>query len=127
MGIKLLGYSERGLLNSLFYELSARDKSIELLGRLLNQAYFSGGGHAFKISEAQIFIEPSLSDFGDADTVLLIKNSGRKQTVFIEAKVKTFKKKEWLIKNEFEKFRAGVEDKKVSVSNLFAQLYQKQD
>jgi hypothetical protein len=73
-----------------------------------------------------IFIEQSLSDFGDADTVLFIENSGRKQTVFIEAKVKTFEKDNWRIHDEFEEFKRGVENERVSSSNLFTQLYHKQ-
>lgn len=125
MGIKLLGYSERGLINSLFYDLNYRDHDGKLLSGLLNRVYFPGGEHKFEISEAEIFIEPSLSDFGDADAVLLIKNSSRKQTIFIEAKVRTCEKDKWQIEDEFRDFKEGIELGRVGSSNLFTQLYHK--
>ena len=125
MGIKLLGYSERGLVNSLFYELSSRDQDGPLLSLLLNPVYFPDGERKFQIDEAVILIEPSLSDFGDADAVLFIENSGRKQTVFIETKVKTSAKDKWKIHDEFEEFKKGIKNERVSSSNLFTQLYHK--
>jgi hypothetical protein len=126
MGIKLLGYSERGLVNSLFYELNYKDRGGRLLSLLLNQVYFPDAERKFEINEALILIEPSLSDFGDADAVLFIKNFGRKQTIFIETKVKTSQKNNWRIHDEFEEFKRGVENERVSSSNLFTQLYHKQ-
>ena len=126
MGIKLLGYSERGLINSLFYELSLRNQGGRLLSLLLNLVYFPDGERKFQIDEAVILIEPSLSDFGDADAVLFIKNSGRHHTVFIEAKVKTSEKDKWRLHGEFAEFKRGVKNERVSSSNLFTQLYHKQ-
>jgi hypothetical protein len=125
MGTELLGYSERGLVNSLFYELSYKDPDGKLLGQLLDKVYFPDRKGSFKVSDVTILIEQSFSDFGDADVVLLIKNGGHNQTVFIEAKIKTNEKREWIIEDEFEKFRAGSESKKLSSSNLFTQLYHK--
>jgi hypothetical protein len=125
MGTELLGYSERGIINSLFYELSYKDRDGNLLGQLLDEVYFPDWKGSFKVSEVTILIEQSFSDFGDADVVLLIKNGNHKQRIFIEAKVRTYEKREWKIDKEFENFKAGIEPKKLSSSNLFTQLYHK--
>jgi hypothetical protein len=125
MRTELLGYSERGLINSLFYELNYKDPDGKLLSQLLDKVYFPDWKGSFKVSEVTILIEQSFSDFGDADVVLLIKNGVRNQTVFIEAKVKTSGKGGWKIADEFAEFRAGSEPKKLSSSNLFTQLYHK--
>jgi len=125
MGTELLGYSERGLINSLFYELSYKDPDGKLLGQLLDKVYFPDWKGSFKVTDVTILIEQSFSDFGDADVVLLIKNGVRNQTVFIEAKVKTSGKGGWKIADEFVEFKAGSEPKKLSSSNLFTQLYHK--
>lgn len=57
--------------------------------------------------------------------VFLLNNNGNKQTIFIEAKVKTFQG-DWNILKEFEKFSEGVaksDPPKGFSSNLFVQLY----
>jgi hypothetical protein len=122
---KILGYSERGMLNSLFYELSHRNAGRTLLGQLLDNNYFPDCVGSFKVSEATILMEQSFSDFGDADVVLLIDNGDHKQSLFIEAKIKTHGREIWKIADEFGKFRAGIESNKLSSSNLFTQLYHK--
>jgi len=125
MGTEILGYSERGLINSLFYELSYKDREGKLLSQLINKTYFPDSKGSFEFSKATILIEQSFSDFGDADVVLLIENGDHKQTVFIEAKVKTSGKGTWKIADEFEEFKAGTETDKLSSFNLFTQLYHK--
>jgi len=125
MGTEILGYSERGLINSLFYELSYKDRDGKLLGQLLNKAYFPDRKGSFEVSKATILIEQSFSDFGDADVVLLIENGDHKQSIFLEAKVKTYEKGEWKVDDEFEEFKAGIKKRKLSSSNLFTQLYHK--
>jgi len=79
-----------------------------------------------------IFIEQSFSDFGDADALLLIDNDNVKQSLFIEAKVKTSQQKFWSIEDEFNsfndeirKFYKRTKENKLSSSNLFTQLYRK--
>jgi hypothetical protein len=57
--------------------------------------------------------------------MLLIENLGQRQSVFIEAKVKTRKKGEWSLKKEIIKFDTRIRMKRVSSSNLFTQLYYK--
>jgi len=122
---KILGYSERGIINSLFYEIGSKSSSNKLLGELLSLAYFHAISPSFDIEDAIILIEHSFSDFGDADAVILIENAGHKQAIFIEAKVKTWEKTGWRICDEFRKFKNGTRDINVYSSNLFTQLYHK--
>ena len=82
----------------------------------------------FKISDYTILIEQSFSDFGDSDVLLLIDNQGKKQAVFLEAKVKTYSRKKWRLVDEFDKFlnpkgKAPSTDNAIPTSNLFTQLY----
>ena len=81
----------------------------------------------FNISKCKVLIEQSFSDFGDSDVLLLVKNSGKKQAIFLEAKVKTYSGK-WNIVKEFTKFKdlKGKDrngNKIIPTSNLFTQLY----
>ncbi len=124
--MEIIGYSERGLINSLCYELKYSQNNLQLLNNLLSLVSFPYIiGVNFNIAEVKILIEQSFSDFGDADIVLLIENKGRKQIVFIEAKVKNYQRICWGIFEEFAKFKQGIELNKVSSSNLFVQLYHK--
>lgn len=123
--MEILGYSERGVINSLFYEMKFSRNSLHLLNNFLSLFSFPYRRVNFQISDAKILIEQSFSDFGDADVVLLVNNRENKQVIFIETKVKTFQKS-WSIRKEFEKFREGIteqEPPKGFSSNLFVQLY----
>ena len=122
--MEVLGYSERGVIGSLFYEMRER-KTPELVAELLSLASFPYRDVAFDVRSAKVFIDQSFSDFGTADALLLVENGGIKQAIFIEAKVKTSGTRLWSVVKEFEAFRKGVEEVKVSSSNLFTQLYHK--
>lgn len=85
------------------------------------------------MTAAEILIEHSFSDFGDVDILMLINSIKEKFAFFIEAKVKTFSKKEWSLKDEYKDFLAfiktgheKIEKNKYGTSNLFTQLYFKQ-
>jgi len=123
--MEILGYSERGLINSLCYELKYSPDNLQLLNSLLSLVSFPYRTVNFQISEAKILIEQSFSDFGDADLVLLVSNFKSKQVIFIEAKVKTCQRVCWNIFEEFKELKRGIEKDKVSSSNLFIQLYHK--
>lgn len=124
--MEIIGYSERGLINSLCYELKYSQNNLQLLNNLLYSVSFPYiSGVNFNITEVKILIEQSFSDFGGADIVLLIENDGRKQIVFIEAKVKNCQRICRSISGEFDKFKEGIGLNKVSSSNLFVQLYHK--
>jgi hypothetical protein len=71
-----------------------------------------------------VLVEQSLSDFGDADCVLLLENAGRKQTVFVEAKVSTLRPPAHYVDSEFRRFTSKMKTK-LGSSILFTQLYYK--
>lgn len=128
--MEVLGYSERGLINSLFYELKYSEKNLDKLNKLLSLADFpykenKGDRFNFNISRAKILIEQSFSQFRDADIVLMIENNNKQQIVFIEAKVKTFQRKSWEIFREFNEFDKLRKKSGVVSSNLFIQLFLK--
>ena len=122
--MEVLGYSERGVVGSLFYEMRER-KTPEFVAELLSLASFPYRDVAFDVRSAKVFIGQSFSDFGTADALLLVENGGIKQAIFIEAKVKTDAKALWSVVKEFDAFRKGVEEVDVDSSNLFTQLYHK--
>ena len=120
-----MGYSERGVLNSFLYEIRYDHNGLDLINEFFTKVSFPYTNANFKVEEITILIEQSFSDFGDADTVLLIDNYVKRQTIFVEAKVKTYCRKSWRIDEEFNRFKEGVSKGKVSSSNLFTQLYHK--
>lgn len=125
--MEIIGYSERGLLNSLFYEIRSTPDSLRLLGDFMSLLSFPYVGINFRPTSAKILIEQSFSDFGDADCVLLIDNQDARQSVSIEAKVKTSQHQSWSIEGEFRRFVELIKQahsRKLS-SNLFMQLYHK--
>lgn len=123
----ILGYSERGAVNALFYDIAHSETPLRLLKEFLELAGFSvaeklGG----ELTSAEVMIEQSLSDFGDADVVLLLEAGQAKSVVYIEAKVKSFQTKSWTLDRELEKFKKGLESQhELSSSNLFTQLFHK--
>ncbi len=122
----IIGYSERGMINSLFYELKYSENNLRLLNDFLSLVSFPDSGVTFHVSEVKIWIEQSFSDFGDPDALILVNNQGFKQVIFIEAKVKTEEKSRWEISKEFDKFMRGIAKPKPPngySSNLFVQLY----
>jgi hypothetical protein len=125
--MELLGYSERGAVNALFHEIYYAQHSETLLHGLLSLAQFPFCADAMPppVSAAQVLLEQSFSDFGDADVVVLTKSAEHKTAIFLEAKVRAAQKKSWAIKKEFDTFRGDVGKGKVACSNLFAQLYLK--
>ncbi len=123
--MEIIGYSERGMLNSLFYEIAYSQNDLQLLNEFLKSIYFPYKAINFQISEAKLLIEQSFSDFGDADAVLLLNNQGNNQIAFIEAKVKTSQRKRWNISEEFGEFTKGIAENNINSSNLFVQLYHK--
>ena len=105
--MEVLGYSERGVVGSLFYEMRER-KTPELVAELLSLASFPYRDVTFDVRSAKVFIDQSFSEFGMADVLLLLNNDGCTQAVFVEAKVRAGKKTKWTIDREFRAFRKGV-------------------
>lgn len=123
--MKLLGYSERGILNALLYEIYYHAGGDDLLRELLAKAGLAN------ITDCSILMEHSLSDFGDPDAVILGKSGAEECAIFVEAKVLA-QTKDWSLDKEFNKFKKRLDEnsldieKKVSSSNIFTQLYHKQ-
>ncbi|MCJ7581856.1 MAG: hypothetical protein MUP98_15160, partial [Candidatus Aminicenantes bacterium] len=106
--------------------------SAKLLDEFISLIKFPKYFQGFKISGGAIYLEPSFSDFGQADAVVLVDNFYKKQALFIEAKVKTESKKVWSIEEEFKGFFEGIKEYNylmekgaVHYANLFTQLYYK--
>lgn len=122
--MKIFGYSDRGIINTLFYEIGFNKNSKQILLDIFKHSNFPNSQLPWKIMNCQIMIEQSFSDFGDADILALISEDlSNKYSVFIEAKTKPRHSK-WQIEKEFEQFTDCL-DKKVPSSNLFAQIYNK--
>ena len=131
--MKILGYSERGMVNSLLYEIYNHKNSDALFRLLMEEAKFPFVDSPSLDGELNIIIESSLSNFGDPDVVVLIDSGDTKSTVFIEAKVAA--QKNWSLRAHFTDFMECANGRKqnrkkkimkVDSSNLFAQIYHKQ-
>jgi hypothetical protein len=121
--MKILGYSERGIINSLIFSIGD-DK--ELMDEFVDLIEIPELRELGETEDYEILLEQSFSDFGDADLIIIIeyKNPKHKIVLFIEGKVKTYQRKHWNIKEEFKKFTKE-EKYNGSASNLFFQLYLK--
>ena len=127
--MKICGYSERGVLNSLLYEIHYADNGDKLLAQLVDKATFPFTENKPPSGKATVFVEQSLSDFGDSDAVILIQSCNTNRVIFVEAKVKTCGPKDWSLTEQFSKFRDGLKSgskPKGFSSNLFTQIYYKQ-
>ena len=124
--MEILGYSERGAINAIFFEIAYNMKAQEAFEALLVSTLpdISNGESRKDFKIDSILIEQSFSEFGDADVVLLCQCGKRKISIFVEAKVKHDQSSKWNIKKQLEIFCLGTSDQ-VDSSNLFAQLYHK--
>jgi hypothetical protein len=130
MSVKVIGYSERGTINSILYEMKYSPEGLERLREFLGLSTFpfeSPKPDFKRVQHATIIVEQSFSDFGDPDVLFLLDDAdGRKHSVFLEAKVKTCQKGVWLITDEWSKFISALHCPTDKVkSNLFVQLYRK--
>ena len=125
--MKVTGYSERGAVNALLYEIAYSNEALPLLEQFLGLAHFPEAKRiGTGLTDVHVLVEQSLSEFGDADARLLLDAGGTKTAVFLEAKVKTSQADAWTLEQEFENFTRGcLTDRKLSSSNLFTQIYHK--
>ena len=122
--MNIYGYSERGILNSLLYEILHTKNGAALLTRLIAKAKFPLTDKKPSFGAATILVEQSLSQFGDADAIVLISSSTAKSTIFVEAKVQS-QSSDWLLSEQLSEFEHGLRST-VNSSNIFTQLYHKQ-
>ncbi len=123
--MKMLGYSERGILNALLYEIRYAGNGDTLLAQLISRAAFPFTDDKPPSGATTILVEQSFSDFGDADAVILIKSNAGNCAIFVEAKVKGYGG----LPKAFEKFGNGVKAGYMPrgfSSNIFTQIYHKQ-
>lgn len=124
-GVRVCGYSERGILNALLYEIGFSADSVGVLSGLLSLVRVPGSACDFPgLLGAEVLVEQSLSDFGDADVVLLLHGADWRRVVFIEGKVKPSQAGSWTVHGAWREFLAR-KDNKLDSSNLFTQLYHK--
>ncbi|OAV66335.1 hypothetical protein Barb6XT_01981 [Bacteroidales bacterium Barb6XT] len=118
--VKVLGYSERGVFNSIiFYLREHPEKTSGFISTLdINDTFFNDNEVSYTFLNEQSF-----SDFGYNDWTIIAKKGDEKRVIFIEGKVKTFNGK-YDIEEEFNKIRKDKKYDDVS-SNIFAQLYYK--
>ena len=127
--MELLGYSERGFVNTLLFEcFYAGDRGQELIRELLclsrwpllpARPSFVGTARC-----ETVLVEHSLSDFGDSDAILLFGSDAGQASLFLEAK----RGRRWRLADEWDRFEVKYRNgrKKGLSSNLFCQLYYKQ-
>jgi hypothetical protein len=73
--MRVIGYSERGAINALFYEIAYSNRPTELLKEFLALAKFSTTESiGASLTDARVLMEQSLSDFGDGDAVVPRQN-----------------------------------------------------
>lgn len=116
--MRIVGYSERGIINSIIYEVDKEGKEKSFQQLISNSIFGKKSKRQFQIDE--VLIEQSFSDFGDADIVFLGKIGSKKCSVFVEAKVRAQKKPK--TDTEFKNFCDGKKYEGNS-SNLFTQIY----
>ena len=71
--IDIIGYSERGIVNALFYEIVRSSNPSGLLHALLDRATFPFARCRPVRGNAEILIEQSFSDFGDCDALVMVR------------------------------------------------------
>ena len=117
--MKIIGYSERGAMNALFYGMAFdKEHGEESMKAFINDLAKIEGD----FEEFELYNEFSLSEFGDPDMMIIAKDKKKDQKVifFIEAKRSGFKLS--LEKTHHERYMAKSEFNNGHSSNLFFQL-----
>lgn len=122
--MKIFGYSERGAMNALFYGIAHQEKAVA--ENAMNE-FLKLAGISDNYEDFNLFMEFSLSDFGEPDLVIIAKNAKtqEKTAFFVEAKASVGGKfdleKEWQKHNDFLDSN-GEKRKDGHSSNLFFQI-----
>jgi hypothetical protein len=83
--MKIVGYSERGAMNALFYGMAFDKENGEELVRLFLE--LAKIEEASSFSDFEFYNEFSLSEFGEPDLVIIAKKNKNPVVFFVEAKV----------------------------------------
>ncbi|MGO9922053.1 MAG: hypothetical protein ACLQIB_46070, partial [Isosphaeraceae bacterium] len=132
MCVKLVGYSERGMVNALCDDIRYAENPNTPLGRLEEflrwchfplaepQPVFMG------IARAKLLVEQSFSDFGDLDLLILLEyERKRKKAILVEAKVCTDTGSWKRIEDQWADFETYLAGDPSKTSSLFVQMYRK--
>lgn len=126
--VEVHGYSERGMINAMTYEMRWSPNGIELLRSFLGRVVFPQQQPDFgSFESAKIRVEQSFSDFGDLDLLILLEGN-QNQAILLEAKVKTTQATRWSIDDEWKEGAEVLRKdgrRSGATSNLFVQLYRK--
>jgi len=124
--MRILTYSERGLLNSVIYSMAASSEPDRLVIEFLKLAEWAGGKSPLPASEmplsVTVLLEQSFSEFGTSDIVMLLDGAGSRSVIFGEAK----RGPKWTLDQEWEAFLQAVQEPDTArrvTSNIFGQLY----
>jgi hypothetical protein len=124
--MKILTYSERGLLNSVIYSMAASSEPDHLVIEFLKLAEWADSKSLFPANEmplsVTILLEQSFSEFGTSDIVILLDGTEFRSVVFGEAK----RGPKWTLDQEWEAFLQAIQKPDTTrrvTSNIFGQLY----
>ena len=128
MAYKIIGYSERGLMNALVYSAEPGMRQGHLLGDVLVRAGVTTSEKFAEITAGvprrlfEVYPEHSLSVSGTPDIMVLLGNQKHRSLVFIEGKVGGGK-----LAKELKDYAAVQRGRKLKneASNLFVQLARK--
>ncbi|MCR5850558.1 MAG: hypothetical protein K6G92_07580 [Bacteroidaceae bacterium] len=86
--MKIIGYSERGAMNALFYGMAFNEDGEKNMREFLALANIKNIGPLENFYDFEIYNEFSLSEFGSPDLVIIAQNKNKNEKVafFIEAK-----------------------------------------
>lgn len=120
--MEIIGYSERGAMNALFYGMASNAKGDDD-SQMREFLRLAGIDDPKSFSDFEIYPEFSLSEFGSPDLVIIAQKEESKVVFFIEAKAScglTYKTDEQ--KNKHEEYISHEKWKNGHASNLFFQL-----
>lgn len=131
--MKIYGYSERGIVNSIIFNIGDNKRLITEFIKLIPVL-----SEIDQPDDYDILLEQSFSQFGTSDLIVIAyyNNPKKKLILFFEAKVKA-NKKNWTLNKHFEYFNSLLDYKEKHdkilngraphyASNLFYQLYLKE-
>ena len=87
--MEILGYSERGIINSLIFNIGGKK---ELMNRFIELIALPAPFELGQPTDYTILLEQSFSDFGDADLVIIIHYEKPKlnKVLFVEGMFSSF-------------------------------------
>ena len=119
--MEIIGYSERGAMNALFYGIALKEDKQAM------KEFLELAGVKEHYEDYTLYLEFSLSEYGSPDLVIIAKNKDDNKTVFfIEAKASCGKN--YNLENEFDHHNEYIKKGNKPdghASNLFFQLRQK--